>query len=758
MTEPLSELKRFMLAAMRLFAAPVSACAACLIIGTAPGASLAVGSGSSNQSDFAGSAVCAGCHHAEAKAWTGSQHAQAMQEATEKTVLGDFNNAQAQHFSSKARFYRKDGRFFVETEGKDGKQAGFAVKYTFGIDPLQQYLVEFPDGRLQALPYAWDARPKSEGGQRWFHLYPTEDIPPSDPLYWTGPQQNWNYMCAECHSTSVRKNHDAAADSFQTTFSEVSVGCEACHGPGIGHVHWVQSGRQANVAHSGFQLIPAKGGQMEACDRCHSRRGEFSENWLPGQPLADTHLPVFLTPGLFEDDGQMKDEVFNTSSFQQSKMFAKGVACTDCHDPHSGELKAARSEVCSQCHVPEKFAAESHSGHSAGPHTPDCIACHMPARIYMVNDKRHDHSFRIPRPDLTVKFGVPNTCSSCHAGRDAAWAAAAVERWHGPVRKGFQTYAEAFYAARLDQPEARELLLKVAQDASAPAIARATALLQLRERPSAAADAQIQQGLRDPDTLVRIGALRALEPLPLEIRWERARANLSDPVRAVRIEAALLLADMPEEMGGPEKIALKQGWADYIAAKQFNADRAEERTNLAGFYRRQGKAELAEQEYLAAIKLAPTQVPPRVNLADLYRSLGREAEAENLLREMIALEPQAAAAHHALGLTLIRQKRYEEAAGSLKRANELEPSQPRYAYVYAVALQSAQKSEEARLVLTQAFAANPSNVDILGLLLKDALAARDLRSAASYGERLRRLRPEDSDFGKFVDQLKAAAP
>jgi len=707
---------------------------------------------------FVGSAVCAGCHRAEAKSWTASQHAQAMQEATEKAVLGDFNGAQAQHFSSKALFYRKDGRLFVETEGKDGKLAKFAVKYTFGVDPLQQYLVEFPDGRLQALPYAWDTRPKSEGGQRWFHLYPSEDIPPSDPLHWTGPQQNWNYMCAECHSTGVRKNYDAAKDSFHTTFSEVSVGCEACHGPGAGHVGWVQRDRPANVAHSGFQSIPAKGGQMEACGRCHSRRGEFSENWRPGQPLADTHLPVFLTPDLFEDDGQMKDEVFNTSSFQQSKMFAKGVVCTDCHDPHSGKLKAAGSEVCSQCHAPEKFAAVTHTGHSAGQNSPDCIACHMPARTYMVIDRRHDHSFRIPRPDLTVKSGVPNTCSSCHAGRDAGWAAAAVERWHGPLRKGFQTYTEAFYAARLDQPEARDLLLKVAQDASAPAIARATALLQLRERPSAAVDAQIQQGLRDPEPLVRIGALRALEPLQLEIRWARAKASLSDPVRAVRIEAASLLADLPEATAGSEKVALEQGWAEYIAAKQFNADRAEERTDLAGFYLRQGKAGLAEQEYVAAIKLAPKQVPSRVNLADLYRSMGRESEAENLLRETIALQPKAAAAHHALGLALVRQKRYEEAAGSLKRANDLEPAQPRYAYVYAVALQSAQETGEARRVLTQALAANPSNVDILALLLKDALAARDLRSAVYYGERLRKLRPDDIDFGEFAGRLKAAMP
>ena len=597
-------------------------------------APLAAQDGATKRSDYVGSAVCTGCHEGQGKAWRASQHAHAMQDATEATVLGDFNNAQASHFGSKVRFSRKDGRFFAATEGKDGKEAEFAVKYTFGVDPLQQYLVEFPDGRLQALPYAWDTRPKGEGGQRWFHLYPNEDIPPSDVLHWTGPQQNWNYMCAECHSTNVHKDYDAAKDSFKTAFSEVSIGCEACHGAGAGHVQWAQNGRPANVSHSGFASVPAARGAIswsrdsktgspsasssavagsvnETCDRCHSRRGLFSENWRPGQPLANTHLPALLTSDLFEDDGQMKDEVFNTSSFQQSKMFAKGVVCTDCHDPHSGKLKAAKSEVCSQCHDERKFAATAHTGHSQSAGSPDCIACHMPVRTYMVVDPRHDHSFRVPRPDLTAKIGIPNTCASCHRDRDAAWAAAAIEKWHGPVRKGFQTYAEAFHAARLDEPEARDLLMKVAQDPAAPAIARATALQNLRDRPSAASEAEIERGLRDPDPLVRIGALRALELLPIDVRWTKGKGALSDPVRAVRMEAATLLADVPlPTMTNAERNAWEKASQEYIEAKRFNADRAEERANLARFFVKQGKADLAEQEYRAAIKLSPRQIPP----------------------------------------------------------------------------------------------------------------------------------------------------
>jgi predicted CXXCH cytochrome family protein len=704
-----------------------------------------------------------------------------MQTANPATVLGDFNGATAQHFSSSARFKQKDGRFEVETEGKDGKPAHFEVKHTFGLNPLQQYLAGFPDGRVQALPYAWDARPREKGGQRWFHLYPSEDIPPADVLHWTGAQQNWNYMCAECHSTHVQKNYDPANDSFRTTFSEVSVGCEACHGAGSGHVEWARSGQPAGVPHRGFHSFPSQrqaiawapdpetgspsmsaslpaGNAMETCDRCHSRRGEFSEAWRPGQPLTDTHLPAFLTSDLFEDDGQMKDEVFNTSSFQQSKMFSKGVLCTDCHDPHSGKLKAAGSEVCSQCHSPEKFAASSHTGHAGGSSSPDCIACHMPARTFMVVDRRHDHSFRIPRPDLTVKFGVPNTCSTCHADRDAAWAAATVERWHGPVRKGFQNYAEAFHAARLGLPEARDLLIKAAQDASAPAIARATAVLLLRDKPSSAAMAEIARGLRDSDPMVRIGALTALEPLPLEARWRLAKEALSDAVRAVRVQAASTLADMSLAGLSPEdKAALEKAFQDYIAARTFNADRAEERSNLAGFYARQGRPSLAEQEYLAAIRLSPRQVPPRVDLADLYRGLGREADAEKLLRETIRDLPEAAAPHHALGLALIRQKRYGEALQSLKRATELEPAQARYSYVYAVALQSMGQGEEALKILRRAYGSSPSNVDIVTLLLQNSLRSHDLKQALAYAERLRILRPDDTALAQFAGRLKDAA-
>ncbi len=727
----------------------------------------------------AGSLSCAACHPAETRAWLGSQHARAMQPAGPETVAGDFDDARAAHFGTRARFFRNDGRFMVETEGADGKPAAFVVDYAFGLEPLQQYLTTFPDGRVQVLPFAWVTTPAEGGGRRWIHLHPDEPVPPGDPLHWTSPGQNWNFMCADCHSTAVRKGYDAATDRFATTFSEMSVGCEACHGKAAGHVAWATADRSAATPHKGFASVAPKrpmpdwtpdaatgspargvsrpvGDEVETCGTCHARRGRLAEDHRPGKPLTDSFRPVFLTPDLFEADGQMRDEVFNYSSFQQSKMYAKGVVCSDCHDPHGGKLKASGAEVCAQCHVPDTFARAEHTGHAPGPNAPDCIACHMPKRTYMVVDVRHDHGFRVPRPDLSVSFGFPNTCNDCHRDKPATWAARAVERLHGPIRKGFQTYAPAFHAAAVDDPAARDLLLRVAADVDTPALARATALLFLRGRPAAAVDAALRDALSDPDPMVRIAALEAHEGRPAEERRARARALWSDPVRAVRLQA---LALAPEGPAPDAEVAEKQAFAvtaaEYVASLQFNADRPEARADLARFHRRQGKRAEAEREYLAALALGFT-IGPRVDLADLYRETGREGEAEALLRRTVAEAPDAPAPRHALGLLLIRTKRYEEASDFLRRATELDPTQPRYAFVYAAALEAQGRAAEARIVLEKAAAARPADIDLITALLRHALAGRDLERALPLAEHLTGLQPDDASAARLAARLKAA--
>jgi hypothetical protein len=320
---------------------------------------------------FVGSETCAGCHQTEADLWRGSHHKLAMDHATDKSVLGDFADTSFDRYGVRSRFFRKDGKFFVETDGPDGKLAVFEIKYTFGVNPLQQYLIEFPDGRLQALSIAWDSRPKEQGGQHWFHLYPNEDIRHDDVLHWTKLNQNWNFMCAECHSTGVRKNYDAMNDRFSTIWSEISVGCEACHGAGSRHVawarerqHWWPFGKSDDPTRGLAERFTerrdatwspnaARGtairsnlprtlrAEVETCGLCHARRGQFSEAWIPGRWLSETHLVLPLSRGLYHADGQILDEVYEYGSFKQSKMFAAGVTCSDCHEPHSLKLRAA---------------------------------------------------------------------------------------------------------------------------------------------------------------------------------------------------------------------------------------------------------------------------------------------------------------------------------------------------------------------------------------------------------------------------------
>jgi predicted CXXCH cytochrome family protein len=737
---------------------------------------------------FVGTETCASCHRAEAELWRTSQHKLAMAHASDSSVLADFNDTSFDYYGVHSRFFRKDGKFFVETDGSDGTLATFEVKYTFGVDPLQQYLIEFPDGRLQALSIAWDSRPKDEGGQRWFHLYPNEEIKHDDILHWTKLNQNWNFMCAECHSTGVRKNYNAAKDSFASTRAEISVGCEACHGQGSRHVAWARDQnswwpfkgqddptkglvvrfderkdivwrRNSQTGNAQRNFTPALlRKEVETCGFCHARRGTFSEDWVPGRWLSDTHAVATLARGLYHADGQMRDEVYNYGSFKQSRMFAAGVTCSDCHEPHAAKLRAPGDGICAQCHAPEKYAATSHSRHEGANPPLACALCHMPARTYMVVDRRHDHGFRVPRPDLSVKLGTPNACTDCHADKSAEWAAVTTERWYGPERKGFQRFAEAFHSAWTEKTDAASLLAAVAADRAAPAFARAGALSELAPRVSPANIGLARSGLADPDPMVRIGALDMLQSVPASQIWPLAAPLLTDSNRGVRIRAAALLAPVPTA-GQPaaDRQAFERAASEFIAAQQLNADRPEARSALGNFYARRGRAGEAETEYKAALLLSPRYAPAAINLADLYRQIGRDGDGESVLRAAIGNAPQDAGLHHALGLTLTRLKRYQESLGDLRRAAELEPDRARYAYVYAVALHSAGHVDDAMAVLKENATRHPDDRDILLALVSYNRDAGDFASALEYAQRLVRLVPDDLSLNALIENLRRQA-
>ena len=728
---------------------------------------------------FVGTETCIGCHQEQGTLWHPSQHAHAMAHASDETVFGDFNDTSFDYFGTISRFFKKDGKFFVETDGEDGKLETFEVKYTFGLEPLQQYLIEFPDGRVQALTIAWDSRTKEEGGQRWFHLYPNEHIGHDDPLHWTKLNQNWNFMCAECHSTGVAKNYDPKTDRFRTTWKEISVGCEACHGEGSAHVAWAKSwsllGKDDN-AKGLLALFDERSGvtwardpetdrpmrstkpsrlrkEVEMCGRCHARRGIISEAFVPGHPLSDSHQVSLIGRGLYQADGQMLDEVYNYGSFKQSKMFAAGVTCSDCHDPHSAQLRAKGDQVCLQCHA-GTYAEASHTHHE-GADAPSCVACHMPARKFMVIDVRHDHAFRVPRPDLSETLGVDNACTDCHTGKSAAWAAAAIGKWYGPERKGFQTFGPAFHAAWTGAPDAASLLAAVATDQATSAFARASALEELVSYPSRETAAVVRNGLADPDPLVRAAALDHLETAPPAQLWPLVSPLLADPVRDVRIKAAFLLGGAPgQTLSSPDRARLAKAQGEFLAAQTLNADRPEARALLGRYYARSGDLAKAETEYRASLRLSPHFAPAAVNLADLYRQQGRDADGVAILREALEVSPDDGGLHHALGLALVRLKTPDEAVEELRVAAELEPDRARYAYVYAVGLDSIGKRVEAIAVLQASLKRHPNDRETLLALINFSRADGDAAAALRYAEALAKIEPDNEDLKRLIATLK----
>jgi tetratricopeptide (TPR) repeat protein len=727
-----------------------------------------------------GTERCAGCHPAEAERWRGSHHDRAMEEATPASVLGDFGDARLEHFGVVSRFRRLGDRFVVTTEGPEGVPADFEVAYTFGVDPLQQYLVRFPRGRLQALSTAWDARPREAGGQRWFDLHAAERVPPGDVLHWTGPAGSWNAQCAECHSTALRKGYDLATDTYAPSWSELDVGCEACHGPGASHAAWAEAAAAgetpgpasapglAPLAVDDARWVLAPGAaiarrepprrehlELETCARCHARRTVLDEAWVPGTPLLDTHRPALLVEGLYHADGQMLDEVYVYGSFLQSRMHAAGVTCSDCHDPHALAPRAAGDALCAQCHQPEVFAVPAHHHHREASDGARCVACHMPERTYMGVDARREHAFRVPRPDLSVAIGVPNACTDCHAERPASWAAAAVERWFPEGRRTRPHFATALEAGRRGAAGADAALAALASDAEEPGIVRATALTLVRD--PWAERAALARALADSDALVRLGALEALERLEPAERVGLGDALLDDPLRAVRIEAARVLAAAPPPRFAPgRRVALADALAEYRAAQTVNADRPEAHLDLALLHEALGEPEAARAAYERAIRIAPWFVPSYVNLADRARAEGRDDESERLLRRALEVAPDAAQAWHALGLSLVRQGRRGEALAALARAAELDPAEPRFDYVLGVALHDAGRREEAIRRLAAAHERHPHDRDlVLALALFEREAGR-AREARAWVEQLLARRPDDREALALRAELDAA--
>lgn len=727
--------------------------------GTSPGQA-------KDREGYADASSCKGCHQAQAAQWKDSDHAWAMRVASAQSVLGAFDGRSFEEDGVKARFQRKGEGYYVRTEGPDGKPADFKVRYTFGYHPLQQYLVELPGGRLQALTIAWDTRPKAQGGQRWFSLYPGQRFAPDDALHWTGRYQNWNAMCADCHSTRLLKHYDDKQDSYATTWQEQTVGCQGCHGPSQAHVDWAKQAK--NEAKGGvtpaqmglavaFKGLDGKG-LIEQCAFCHSRRQSLGMGQQPGKPQLDASLPATLREGLYHADGQIDGEVYVYGSFTQSKMYAAGVSCTDCHDPHTTRVKIEGNGLCQQCHnahpptsrfpslQAKDYDSPAHHHHAQGSPGAQCVNCHMPSKTYMVVDPRRDHSLRIPRPDLADKTASPDACTACHTDRQPAWAATAIEGWFGTPQRP-PHYGETLHAVRTGQGDRLSLLTAVIADIGKPALVRATAAQQLTEL-GAPAITPLSWALNSKEGVVRAYAAAGFARVPPEARVKQLLPLLDDPLLAVRDEAVRALADVPAQALPAER---REGYAaqlaDYERRLRDNADLPGGRLNLAVLLQRLGRQAEAIEQYHQALRLDAHFSPARVNLVTLYSGAGQLDQAQTVLREGLALKDMPAGDHgnlaYMLALLLVEQGKAQESLPWLDVAAREMPGNARVYYNQGLLLAQLNRRDEALRTLHKGLEAAPEDPDLLYALVYLHATAGETRQADAYAQRMRKVAPQD---------------
>ena len=729
---------------------------------------------------YVGAAVCKTCHEAEFKAWAGSNHDRAMQIATDSTVLGNFADAKFSHNGIESSFFKRGDKFMVRTDGPDGKLTDYEISHTFGVYPLQQYLIPFPGGRYQALPIAWDSRPKSDGGQRWFHLQPKQKIDSKDPLHWTGLYNNWALQCAACHSTNLRKGYNPASDTYRTTFSEINVACESCHGPGSKHVNWAGQTRPpypaqvdkglprfesrwedawkfpSNDAKYAVRDHPADPAAMNTCAACHARRSALSEDIKAGAALEDSHRLALPLAPMFHVDGQQREEDYVWASFLQSRMHQFGVTCMDCHEPHSQKLRATGNALCTRCHKAEEFDVPKHHRHITDGKGAQCISCHMPTQNYMVIHARQDHSLRVPRPDLSLALGSPNACTQCHADKKPQWAATAMDGWYGKAWRNRPHFGTTLNSAETQGVKALPGLLKLANDTAQPAIVRATALTLARPYASAGTLQAARALLKDADPQVRIAALGMIEPVDSVNRILSVSPLLVDPVRGVRIEAARILADIPDsQIPESKRAARASALKEYEDSLALEADWPSGSINLGNLRLRQGRADEAIAAFERAIARDNRLAGGYLNLADAWRQLGREANGEKVLRQGLARLPQDADLHHALGLLLTRKKESAAALKEFVEAAWLAPANSRYAFVHAIAVHSAGRRDEALAILRRANKKHPGDIDILSALVSIGLEAGDRKNTLRYARQLAELLPENAGLKKLITELEA---
>lgn len=617
---------------------------------------------------YTGSQSCKECHQKEYDEWLLSDHFKAMQHATSETVLGNFNDVTYTADGITSRFFKKNNKFYINTEGVQGKYQDFEVAFTFGHYPLQQYITKFDGGKMQVFRQSWDSR---EG--KWFHQYAGEKIPVDDYLHWTNAGQNWNLMCATCHSTNLQKNLNPFEDTYTTTYSELTVGCESCHGKGKKHIDFMKSEQYKSGVSKNFFIDLHKNTsqteQLNTCMPCHSRRGEVSQHHFYSNEIMDNYIPEIPIKNLYFADGQAFDEVYKYTSFLQSKMFHLNIKCSDCHSAHTGKVKAEGNNLCLQCHT-KNYASSSHTFHKENTDASDCRFCHMPTRTYMGNDIRHDHNFYVPRPDLSEKYGVPNACNACHTDKSAKWAAQAVKQWYGTVRKPH--FAEDLILGSMQNSQSIRHLDALLSNANTPNNVRAAAVYYLGGIYTEESFQLIKKELHSKDSQTRYRAVIALTDFPIHLYENELIPLVSDKVKSVRIVAAnAFLTQKGLEWSKNNLSSFSTSLKEYEDFVLSQSDFPLGSATAGDYFVKIGNKDNAILFYERAIAKDKNLNHIRLNLATLYNGNGQNQKARQVLTDALKYEPKNPQVHYFIALLESEEKQYEKAKSHFEKAIQL---------------------------------------------------------------------------------------
>lgn len=700
---------------------------------------------------FLGDKKCKECHQDQFKDWEGSHHDKAMQIATRESILADFKGEKFSSQGVNSHFFEKKGEFFANTEGPDGKNHDYKIVYTFGITPLQQYIVQFPDGHFQCLRTAWDSKKN-----KWFDLYPNFKVVHSEWLHWSRGGLNWNNMCADCHSTNVRKNYDSDKHSYDTKFALINVSCEACHGPGKQHVSDVatQGKSYQNTGTMKMTLDTKPKELVDQCARCHVRREQFSGNYNYEGTFLDHYFPQLITQPIYYSDGQILDEDYVYGSFVQSKMYKHDVTCTNCHNPHSTKLKLQGNALCSQCHDTKKYDTEKHHKHPMGSESAQCINCHMPGRFYMGNDFRRDHSFRIPRPDLSLAYNTPNVCTGCHKDKDNKWATKKFVELYGEPKKNHFSDLLTLGLSGTGTPEVLAALHKLAQDTIYPEIARASAIKELANYKNLISPNQLLRYLKDPSALIRGTGADAISVLGNTQNYNALIPLLNDPKRTVRLKTFSAIGGLNETQIPASYKSIyqkvKKEWTVYMAA---NADFTGGKMNKASYLLKKGDLKGAIGLHLNALKYDPINNIVRSNLANLYYQNKEYAKAENAFKTIIKQEPGYGPIYYSYGLLLAELKRTDDAIVQMELASKYMKDNTRIYYNLSLLYDGANKASKAESTLLNGLKIAPKDESLLYALAYHYANHNAKEKAKNVVLTMIKLFPNNPQYPAFLQQL-----